>query len=127
MNFVVVTLFYQTAIDHVYFYEIDLRNLLYLIMPVITIQDICKYYIANTYTVKAVDHVNLSICENEAVAIAGPSGSGKSTLPNMIGLILQPDNDAVLLLAYVVTKLVYPNCTQLNLLKNPYHILHFYF
>ncbi len=31
MNFVVVTLFYQTAIDHVYFYEINLRNLLYLI------------------------------------------------------------------------------------------------
>ncbi|WP_353061894.1 helix-turn-helix domain-containing protein [Parabacteroides goldsteinii] len=32
VNFVVVTLFYQTAIDHVYFYEINLRNLLYVIV-----------------------------------------------------------------------------------------------
>jgi hypothetical protein len=31
VDFVVVTLFYQTAIDHVYFYEINLRNLLYVI------------------------------------------------------------------------------------------------
>mgnify|MGYP001109285637 CR=1 FL=1 len=32
VNFVVVTLFYQTAIDQVYFYEINLRNLLYVIL-----------------------------------------------------------------------------------------------
>ena len=32
VNFVVVTLFYQTAIDHVYFYVFNLRNLLYVII-----------------------------------------------------------------------------------------------
>ena len=32
VDFVVVTLFYQTTIDHVYFYEINLRNLLYVIL-----------------------------------------------------------------------------------------------
>ncbi len=35
VNFVVVTLFYQTAIDQVYFYEINLRNLLYIILSLI--------------------------------------------------------------------------------------------
>lgn len=32
VNFVVVTLFYQTAKDHVYFYVINLQNLLYVIL-----------------------------------------------------------------------------------------------
>lgn len=64
-------------------------------MPTITVQDICKNYNANHYTVKAVDHIDISFSGNEAVAIVGPSGSGKSTLLNMIGLILRPDSGSI--------------------------------
>lgn len=64
-------------------------------MPTITLQNICKRYSTNHYTVKAVDHVDLSISSNEAIAIVGPSGSGKSTLLNMIGLILHPDDGSI--------------------------------
>lgn len=64
-------------------------------MPTITVQDICKHYETNHYTVKAAEHINLYVSGNEAVAIVGPSGSGKSTLLNMIGLILQPDSGSI--------------------------------
>lgn len=64
-------------------------------MPVITVHDVCKSYKTNHYTVKAVDHAELSLSGNEAVSIVGPSGSGKSTLLNIIGMILQPDSGSV--------------------------------
>ena len=35
--------------------------------------------------------------------------------------------DTILLLVYMLLKLVYPNCTQLNFLKNFHHILHSHF
>lgn len=66
-------------------------------MPAIELKHISKIYDANHYLVKAVDEVDLSIEENETVAIVGPSGSGKSTLLNMIGLILQPSDGEILI------------------------------
>lgn len=60
-------------------------------MPDIILEDVCKSYYTNNYTVRAVDHVSLTISAHEAVAIVGPSGSGKTTLLNMIGLLLKPD------------------------------------
>lgn len=74
-------------------------------MPTITVLDVCKRYDTNHYTVKAVDHVDLSISGNEAVAIIGPSGSGKSTLLNMIGLILKPDKGIIQIDGLDVTNL----------------------
>lgn len=65
--------------------------------PLLSIQNISKYYRTNQYTVKAVDRVSLTIEKNEMVAIVGPSGSGKSTLLNILGLILQPDVGSILI------------------------------
>lgn len=65
--------------------------------PLLFVQNICKYYRTNQYTVKAVDRVSLSVDKNEMVAIVGPSGSGKSTLLNILGLILQPDEGSILI------------------------------
>ena len=52
-------------------------------MPGITVTQACKSYETSHYTVKAVNHANLSVESGEAVAIVGPSGSGKSTLSEM--------------------------------------------
>lgn len=74
-------------------------------MPTITVHNVCKSYSTNHYTVKAVDHVEMFISGNEAVAIVGPSGSGKSTLLNMIGLIVQADSGSIQIDGQDVTKL----------------------
>ena len=49
------------------------------------IRDICKEYRTGSLVQKALDHVSLSLRDNEFVAILGPSGSGKTTLLNIIG------------------------------------------
>lgn len=63
----------------------------------VDIRDICKVYNPGENEVKALDHVNLSICENEFVAIIGQSGSGKSTLMNMLGCLDVPTSGTYLL------------------------------
>ena len=50
----------------------------------IQLKNITKHYDAKTIF----DHFNLTIEENELVAIVGNSGSGKSTLLNIMGLLL---------------------------------------
>lgn len=64
-------------------------------MPTLFVEDACKSYTSDHYTVKAADHVSFSAAENESVAIVGPSGSGKSTLLSMMGLILKPDSGKI--------------------------------
>lgn len=56
----------------------------------VEIHDICKIYNPGENEVKALDHVSLTIHENEFVAIIGQSGSGKSTLMNMLGCLDVP-------------------------------------
>lgn len=56
----------------------------------VEIRDMCKIYNPGENEVKALDHVSLTICEKEFVAIIGHSGSGKSTLMNMLGCLDVP-------------------------------------
>ena len=56
----------------------------------IEIRDMCKVYNPGENEVWALNHVNLSVGENEFVAIIGQSGSGKSTLMNMLGCLDVP-------------------------------------
>ena len=49
------------------------------------IKNICKEYKTGGLVQKALNHVSLSLRDNEFVAILGPSGSGKTTLLNIIG------------------------------------------
>ena len=50
----------------------------------VEIKDVCKVYNPGENEVRALDHVSLTIDEQEFVAIIGHSGSGKSTLMNML-------------------------------------------
>lgn len=56
----------------------------------VEIRDVCKIYNPGENEVKALDHVSLTIEEQEFVAIIGHSGSGKSTLMNMLGCLDVP-------------------------------------
>jgi len=57
---------------------------------IIELKDVSKLYGFGDATTLALDEVNLSIEQNEFVAIMGPSGCGKSTLMNIIGLLDRP-------------------------------------
>lgn len=63
----------------------------------VEIKDICKIYNPGENEVKALDHVSLTINENEFVAIIGQSGSGKSTLMNMLGCLDVPTSGSYFL------------------------------
>lgn len=57
---------------------------------IIELQDVSKLYGFGDATTLALDEVNLTIEQNEFVAVMGPSGCGKSTLMNVIGLLDRP-------------------------------------
>lgn len=60
-------------------------------MEIIKLQQIKKYYdMGGAEEVHALRGIDLSIGQNEYVAIMGPSGSGKSTLMNIIGCLDTP-------------------------------------
>lgn len=59
-------------------------------MSLISLADIFKIYNVGGEEVRALDGVDLTIKQNEYLAIMGPSGSGKSTLMNMIGCLDTP-------------------------------------
>ena len=65
--------------------------------PVIQIRRLKKHYKVGEEIVRALDGVDLDICQNEFVAIMGASGSGKSTLMNILGCLDKPTNGAYVL------------------------------
>lgn len=63
----------------------------------VEVKDICKVYNPGENEVRALDHVSVSIQEQEFVAIIGHSGSGKSTLMNMLGCLDVPTSGSYFL------------------------------
>lgn len=66
-------------------------------IPLIKITSMSKVYNPGENEVRALDGIDLTICENEFVAIMGHSGSGKSTLMNMIGCLDVPTDGTYVL------------------------------
>ena len=53
--------------------------------PLLSVQNVTKDYpLPGGNSLRAVNHVDLSVAENENIAIVGESGCGKSTLARMI-------------------------------------------
>ncbi len=63
----------------------------------IELRDIAKTYEVGTQEVHALRDIDLSVEENEYLAIMGPSGSGKSTLMNIVGCLDTPSSGSYLL------------------------------
>jgi putative ABC transport system ATP-binding protein len=73
--------------------------------PVIVLQNLTKNYTMGKQQVAVLHGVDLTIAQNEYVALMGPSGSGKSTLMNILGCLDTPTSGAYLLNNIDVSKL----------------------
>jgi putative ABC transport system ATP-binding protein len=71
----------------------------------IELKDISKIYEVGTQEVPALRNIDISVRENEYLAIMGPSGSGKSTLMNIIGCLDTPTSGAYQLKDREISKL----------------------
>ena len=63
----------------------------------ITLNAICKRYIAKNGTVEALKNISLSIPKNEIFGVIGLSGAGKSTLVRCINLLERPDAGEIII------------------------------
>ncbi len=63
--------------------------------PLIRLEGVSKHYVKNKMSIDIFDELDLTIKENEFVAIMGPSGSGKTTLLNLIGGIDRPTSGTI--------------------------------
>lgn len=61
----------------------------------IRIEGLCKHYVSEGKTVKALDHVDLTIPEKEIFTLLGPSGCGKTTLLRCIVGLETPDDGEI--------------------------------
>ena len=64
---------------------------------VLQMTDICKEYQMGKNVLPVLKHINLTVNENDYIAIMGPSGSGKSTLMNIIGCLDVPTSGTYML------------------------------
>lgn len=85
--------------------------------PVLELRDVCKEYVLDGISIKAVENINLSIAEGELVSIVGPSGSGKSTLLHLMGLLDTPTCGTITLAGRDVSNL---SETESAVIRNKY-------
>ncbi len=90
--------------------------------PLIQFRQVSKFYGRGEATIRALDHVDLSISRGEFVSVMGPSGSGKSTCMNIIGGLDVPSTGEYLFQGIPTRGF---SRTQLTLLRR--HMLGFVF
>ena len=67
-----------------------------MISKFLKILNLSKSYNDKTEKINVLKKVDLSLSDNQIVALVGPSGSGKSTLLHLIGLLDKPDSGRIL-------------------------------
>ena len=65
-------------------------------MPIVEFQDVSRVYTSGEHTLRALDHVDMTLDEGKFVVILGPSGAGKSTLLNLLGGLDSPTEGRIL-------------------------------
>jgi putative ABC transport system ATP-binding protein len=73
-----------------------------------------KRYALGSGTLKALDHVDLSIAKGEFAGVVGPSGSGKTTLLNIVGSLDAPSGGSVEVLGADVARLSHHEAARLR-------------
>ena len=81
------------------------RNALSIMKEVIRLNDIRKSYYLGKQELPVLKGINLTIRQNEYVALMGPSGSGKSTLMNILGCLDSPSGGQYILNGKDVSKM----------------------
>ena len=64
-------------------------------MDIIKAMNLKKYYTSDTYEVRALDGVSLTVEDGEFIAVVGTSGCGKTTLLNLILGITEADSGKI--------------------------------
>jgi putative ABC transport system ATP-binding protein len=83
-------------------------------MPIVSLQNVVKDYLANGQRVRALDGLSLEVSRGEFVALVGRSGCGKSTLLNLAGAMDFPTSGQVLLDGVSTSSLKDAGLTQLR-------------
>lgn len=65
-------------------------------MAIVELHDVSRVYQSGMHTLRALDHVDLSLREGEFIVILGPSGAGKSTLLNLLGGLDSPTEGQII-------------------------------
>ncbi len=72
---------------------------------VVEVKNLIKNYGAKDFETKALKGIDLTVYENDFIAIMGPSGSGKTTLLNILSTIDKPSLGSVILASKDITKI----------------------
>jgi putative ABC transport system ATP-binding protein len=71
----------------------------------IRLEKVSKIYKMGETELKALDEIDLSICEKDYVSIMGPSGSGKTTLLDVMGTMNKPSKGRIFIENKETTKM----------------------
>lgn len=62
---------------------------------IIVLKEVSKHFQLGEITIKALDGINLAVCEGDFITVMGPSGSGKTTLLDVLSTMLQPTSGQI--------------------------------
>lgn len=84
---------------------ISYREEIHMPKKVVEIKNLIKNYGSRGFQTKVLKGIDLTICENDFIAIMGPSGSGKTTLLNILSTIDKPTQGSVMLDGRDITRI----------------------